>query len=340
MRHPLTTPQPARGPGTAGAPAHVRLSVVIPVYNGARTIGGLLDALLPQCCPRCEVIVVDDCSTDGTAAVLASYARRGVTCLRTPCNSGPAAARNLGAAAAAGGTLLFFDSDDVPAPVLLPTVLATLERCPHAAFGGYLLAEQALLALDRSVLKQTVGPAVPVPRDFPRHAYATHLLLGRRLASGSSVFVRKSLFDAHGGFAARLRMFEDPELFARLSACTPFVQIPEVLAIYRIPEVPPAERTRVGAADPFIHTLRALAGQHGLRYRLLADSFAIRMAVLARACGASAGACMAGLREAGVGPLGRLAGAALVICLRPALLGRAVRLYRLARRRRAFAGNP
>lgn len=324
---------------SASAPG-ARLSVVIPVYNGAATIGGLLDALLAQYDPRCEIIVVDDCSTDATPAVLASYAGRGVTCLRTPRNSGPSAARNLGAAAAAGETLLFFDSDDVPAPVLLPTVLATLDRCPDAAFGGYLLAEQAFSSVDRSVLKQTMEAGVPLLRAWPRHAYATGLLAGRRLVSASSVFVRKSLFAEHGGFPVALRMFEDPELFVRLSAGTPFVQIPEVLAIYRIPEAPPAERTRLGAAHPFISTLRELARQHGGRYRLLADTFAIRMALLARAGGATARDCQACLRQAGVRLPGRMFGAALFIGLHPALLGRAVRLYRLIRRRRAAVGNP
>jgi glycosyltransferase involved in cell wall biosynthesis len=65
-----------RRPPAEPLPSHLLarrpcLSVVIPVYNGAATIGGLLDALLPQRGARCELIVVDDCSTDGTAAVLA-----------------------------------------------------------------------------------------------------------------------------------------------------------------------------------------------------------------------------------------------------------------------------
>jgi glycosyltransferase involved in cell wall biosynthesis len=312
----------------------LRLSVVIPVYNGASTIGSLLDSLLSQRDTRCEIIVVDDCSTDSTATVLRIYANRGVTCLRTARNSGPAAARNLGAAGAAGDTLLFFDSDDVPSPVLLPTVLATLEAYPDAAFGGYLLAEQLMLAVDRSVLKHTIGITPSPPHVFPLHAYAAKLLVGRRLVTASSVFVRKSLFDAHGGFVDQIRMFEDPELFARLSAVTPFVQIPEVLAIYRIPDIPPAERTRVGVANAFIHTVRKLAERHGARYQLLADVFALRMAVLARAFGAPARACLTSLKEAGVGALGRAVGGLLVVGASPSLLRQGVRLYRHARRLR------
>lgn len=318
-----------------GSRLGVRLSVIIPVYNGAATIGSLLDALLPQCDSRCEIIVVDDASTDSTPAILNAYASRGVSILRAVRNSGPAAARNLGAAAAAGDTLLFFDSDDVPAPVLLPTVLATLEAYPDAAFGGYLLAEQSVSAVDRSVLKQAMDCAPKAPRFFPPHAYANQLLVGKRLVTASSAFMRKSLFQEHGGFLDKLRMFEDPELFARLSACTPFAQIPEVLAIYRIPETPPAERTRAGAATAFILSLRKLAERHGARYHRLADVFAIRMAILARASGATVHACLASLEEAVVGPGGRALGAAAVIALSPPVLAQGVRLYRLMRRRRA-----
>jgi hypothetical protein len=314
--------------------ARVRLSVVIPVYNGEATIGSLLDALLPQCDARCEIIVVDDGSTDGTPALLKGYAERGVKCLRPACNSGAAAARNMGAAAAAGDTVLFFDSDDVPSPVLLPTVLATLEAYPEAAFGAYLLAEQPLSAVERSVLKQSMAGPPKAPRVYPQHAYVDHLLVGKRLVTASSGFVRKSLLDAHGGFPAGMRGFEDGELWARLSACTPLVQIPELLAIYRVPEVPPARRTKAGAANRFILTLRKLAAQYGPRYRLAADVFAIRMAIVARASGATVRACADSLQGAGAGPLVRLLGAALVIGLGPSALKRGLRLYRRVRRRR------
>lgn len=327
-----------RSPGIVSNPG-VLLSVIISVHDGADTICGLLDALLAQCDLRCEIIVVDDCSTDGAAAMLAAYAGRGVSCQRTGGNQGPAAARNLGAAAAAGSFLLFLDSDVVPARVLLPVVLATLTAYPEAAFGGFLQAEQPMLAVDRSVLKNTIDSAPPLPRVYSPHAYACQALAGRRLVTPSSVFVRKSLFDAHGGFDAGLPLFEAPELFARLSASAPFVQIPEVLAIHRIREAAPAARARAGDAMPFILTLRKLAERHGPPYRLLADLFAIRTAVLARAAGETVHACVAGLRDAGVSRAGWLVGAALVIGVSPAVLGRGVRLCRRLRRHGAVSGS-
>jgi len=87
------------------------ISVVIPVYNGAGTLPACLQALGHQTCPPSEVIVVDDGSTDSTAAVAAQFGAR----LLSQEKSGPAAARNLGAKAACGTLILFTDSDCIPA---------------------------------------------------------------------------------------------------------------------------------------------------------------------------------------------------------------------------------
>jgi len=89
------------------------ISVIVPAYNAAETLGKCLAALLDQSIPRSEyeVIVVDDGSTDATQEVVEQY---GVHLL-TQANQGPAAARNLGVSHARGEILLFTDADCVPA---------------------------------------------------------------------------------------------------------------------------------------------------------------------------------------------------------------------------------
>jgi glycosyltransferase involved in cell wall biosynthesis len=89
------------------------VSVVIPVYNGARFLGEALASALGQDLPPLEVIVVDDGSTDATAAVAAGFA--GVTYLRQE-NAGVAVARNTGIAAARGELIALLDADDVWLP--------------------------------------------------------------------------------------------------------------------------------------------------------------------------------------------------------------------------------
>lgn len=89
------------------------ISVVIPAYNAEQTLGACLRALGSQTIPRdqYEVIVVDDGSTDATAAITQAA---GARVIRQP-NQGPAAARNHGVEAAQGDLILFTDSDCEPA---------------------------------------------------------------------------------------------------------------------------------------------------------------------------------------------------------------------------------
>lgn len=89
------------------------ISVIVPAYNAADTIGECLDALLNQTVPRSEyeVIVVDDGSTDETRDIAHL---RGVKVI-CQSNQGPASARNLGVCHARGELILFTDADCVPA---------------------------------------------------------------------------------------------------------------------------------------------------------------------------------------------------------------------------------
>lgn len=90
------------------------ISLVIPAYNRGHLIAETLDSALAQVPPFLEVIVVDDGSTDNTAAVLATYAGR-VQLLGGP-NGGVQRARNRGVAAAKGEFIAFCDSDDLLEP--------------------------------------------------------------------------------------------------------------------------------------------------------------------------------------------------------------------------------
>lgn len=84
------------------------ISVVIPVFDGAAFLARCLEALRASNVPILECIVVDDCSSDRSAAIAEAA---GAVVLRTLCNAGPAVARNRGAAHASGDVLLFVDSD-------------------------------------------------------------------------------------------------------------------------------------------------------------------------------------------------------------------------------------
>lgn len=90
------------------------VSVVVPAYNCAETLPTVLRSLLTQSWRPLEVLVVDDCSSDQTAAVAESFAEQDdrVRVLRMPQNSGAYETRNTGAEHARGAFITVHDSDD------------------------------------------------------------------------------------------------------------------------------------------------------------------------------------------------------------------------------------
>ncbi|MGC2112582.1 MAG: glycosyltransferase family A protein [Candidatus Korobacteraceae bacterium] len=114
----------------------LRLSVIVPARNAHLHLSRCLDALSRSDYLNCEVIVVDDCSTDITPQIAARY---GARCLHTPQTLGPAGARNLGARSAAGEILVFVDADVVVPPDALSRIADDFARDPElaAVFGSY-----------------------------------------------------------------------------------------------------------------------------------------------------------------------------------------------------------
>src|SRR4051812_16000050 len=107
------------------------VTVVIPCYNQARFLGEAIESVLRQTHRAREVVVVDDGSTDGTAAVAARYPD--VQLIRQP-NRGLAAARNRGLAESRGAYLVFLDADDRLLPRALEVGLRCLMDHPLVAF--------------------------------------------------------------------------------------------------------------------------------------------------------------------------------------------------------------
>ena len=99
------------------------MSVIIPLYNAEKYIAECLDSILAQTFQNFEVIVVDDCSTDNSAAVVESYTEKfggRLTLARTQKNSGtPGEPGNIGIALSRGKYLLVLDNDDTITPTAL-----------------------------------------------------------------------------------------------------------------------------------------------------------------------------------------------------------------------------
>lgn len=116
-------PDEPHGLDVGNSTTNVRLSVVIPVFNMAATLRAAIDAALAELTPEDELIVVDDGSTDGSAAIAERYP---VRLVRLPGNGGTALARHAGARVGRGRFVAFTDADAALLPMALEHLLAPL----------------------------------------------------------------------------------------------------------------------------------------------------------------------------------------------------------------------
>lgn len=206
----------------------VLISVVIPAYNYAHLLPRALDSVLGQLSDDVELIVVDDGSTDNTAAVLADYqARHAALQVISQVNAGAAAARNRAIATAAGRYVLLLDADDE----LLPGALAALREqvLVQPALGMVLGAQISVYPNGRERLR--VPPAVP--SAGPRALIRRYLLQKRiSISHGCSLFRRDLLLQRP--YPVQLRSGEDIAVFAFLLVSAPVAVIATPLArIYK-----------------------------------------------------------------------------------------------------------
>ncbi len=171
-----------------------RVSVVVCTYNGSRTIRDCLKGLGRLEYPDYEVIVVDDGSTDRTAAIAREYDCR----LISTENRGLASARNVGLAAARGEIVAYLDDDASPDPRWLTYLAATFMTTSHAAVGGPNIAPPGDGPIAECVARAPGGPV--------------HVLLTDREAEhipGCNMAFRRACLEAIGGFDPQFRVAGD-----------------------------------------------------------------------------------------------------------------------------------
>lgn len=107
------------------------VTVVIPAYNAEKYIADTLKSIVSQSYQNLEIIIVDDGSTDNTAAIIKSFLPR-VRYLSQPNSGSCAAPRNHGLREASGNLITFFDADDIMRPNKIASQVQTLVKIPDA----------------------------------------------------------------------------------------------------------------------------------------------------------------------------------------------------------------
>lgn len=123
------------------------ISIIVPVYNVEKFIEETMDCVLAQTHTEWELLLVEDCSSDDTAAVIQRYMERAgeprIRLIRQPSNMGAARARNRGLQEANGRYISYLDADDLWAPEKLEKELAFMKEKDAAfVFTGYEFADE------------------------------------------------------------------------------------------------------------------------------------------------------------------------------------------------------
>jgi hypothetical protein len=204
------------------------VSVVIPVFNGAKYLCAALDSALGQTYERLQVVAVDDGSTDSSPDVLASYGSRLIVVRQR--NAGVAEARNAGIRTSEGELIAFLDQDDWWLPEKVEKQVARFRADPdlglvHTGILQYSEWDGAF-----------VDPVYPTDGSgrLQGRCYE-QLLLGNGLFN-SSVMIRRPVLAASGMFDPALRgnTVQDYDLWLRIARHHPLGYIPEQLAALRL----------------------------------------------------------------------------------------------------------
>src|SRR5687768_166188 len=191
---------------------HPLVSVIIPVYNGARFLRAAIESVFAQTYRPIEVIVVDDGSVDDSGVIAQSFPD--VRYIHQE-NQGVAAARNNGIEVARGEFLAFLDQDDLWTPEKLKLQIGHLQNDPDL---GYTLTQQQFF----------LEPGETLPAWFRKELFAdvhTGWVLG-------TLVVRRTAFEKVGNFGTGYSAASDGDWFFRAKAVAiPMAVVPELLLL-------------------------------------------------------------------------------------------------------------
>jgi len=251
-------------PAIAAAPL---VSVVIPVFNQGQYLAAAIESVLGQDYEPLELLVVDDGSTDSTPSLIASYGDR-IRAIRQE-NRGAAEALNRGIAATSGSLVCWLSADDQFLPGKIASQVAAFERDDGLWLSatGYDVVD----ARDR-VMRRLPAPAWRHPDPFVA-------IFWQNPINGSSVMVRRAVFERAGMFDTTLRADVDGEMWLRIAPHGRIRQVDGSYLRYRVHDRS-LSANRALMVESMTRVRMPYIANGTLRSRLASDSRAA--AILAR----------------------------------------------------------
>ncbi len=203
-----------------------QVSVVMPVYNGAKYIGEAIQSLIAQTCSDWELIIIDDGSTDATAQIALSISDPRINFAQQP-NAGAGAARNAGIARASGKYLAFLDADDLYLPTALESNIQFLDSNP----------EMGLVYSDGFYCDEKGKPFARLsdfrPSNVTGHVLETIVINPLLGASCSALMRLKSVRQQELWFDSDVKITEDWDFFIRFAQSEQFGYNAQPTCLYR-----------------------------------------------------------------------------------------------------------
>lgn len=199
------------------------ISIIIPVFNGERTIQDTIKSVLNQTFSDFELLIINDGSQDSTLQIISTFKDSRLQVFSYP-NAGLAASRNRGIALAKGEYISFIDADDLWTANKLEAQLKALQENPHAA-----VAYSWTNHIDEFGNFFRPGPDLTFNGDVYEK-----LLLSDFVGSGSNPLIRTHAFIKVGNFDESLNSAEDWDMWLRLAAHYHFVAVASPQVLYRV----------------------------------------------------------------------------------------------------------
>jgi glycosyltransferase involved in cell wall biosynthesis len=242
---------------------NIKFSVVIPNYNNGATLARAIESILAQTWPAHEIIVIDDGSSDDSAAVAARFGER-VRYIRQA-NAGVSAARNHGARLATGNWLAFLDADDIYLPERLEAHARWIAREPDIDF---LFADQEYREPDGKLLQMSIDACAagrglvarhPGEVEIPIQAEDFEACIADGFAEIRTLSIPRTRFLNLGGFPLDHKIGEDLYFFVRMYAASRKGGVTNrPLAVYYIYPGSALRKDPVAAQRAYVATIEAL----------------------------------------------------------------------------------